>query len=107
MRKPWVWALAALAVLTAASGLSAAKPELHPMAPAATLEELAGPPPKGAQVVTVGIYPTVVDDLNIASSTYDTVFYIWMKWKGPIDPTAGLEFTNNSERQNFTIHKLL
>lgn len=73
----------------------------------AAITEVAGPPPKGAQVVTVGIYPTVVDDLNIAASTYDCVFYVWMKWKGPIDPTIGLEFTNNSERQNFTIHKLL
>jgi hypothetical protein len=55
-------------------------------------------------VVTVGVYPTVVDELNIAAST--AVFYVWMKWKGPIDPTAAVEFTNNSERQNFTLHKL-
>jgi len=96
-----------LALLAGVSGFSAARPGLHPMAPSAAIQELAGPPPNGAQVVMVGIYPTVVDDLNIAASTYDSVFYVWMKWKGPIDPTIGLEFTNNSERQNFTIHKLL
>lgn len=107
MRKPWLCALAAIALLVGVTGLSAARPELRPMPSAAAIAELAGPPPKGAQVVTVGVYPTVVDDLNIAASTYDTVFYVWMKWRGPIDPTTGLEFTNNSERQNFTIHKLL
>ncbi len=65
---------------------------------------LAGPEP--AEVVTVGVYPTVVDDLNIAASTYDVVAYVWFKWKGPVDPTEGLEFANASERQNFVQQKL-
>ena len=107
MRKPWLWALAAAALMAGLTSLAAAKADLHPMLPSAAITERAGPPPKGAQAVTVGIYPTVVDDLNIAASTYDAVFYVWMKWKGPVDPTVGLEFTNNSERQNFTLHKLL
>ncbi len=61
----------------------------------------------GPEVVTVGVYPTVVDDLNIAASTYDAVAYVWFRWKGPIDPTAGVEFANASERQNFTRQALL
>ncbi len=65
------------------------------------------PPAPGPEVVTVGVYPTVVDDLNIAASTYDAVAYVWFKWKGPIDPTAGVEFANSSERQNFTKQALL
>ncbi|HEX4303340.1 MAG TPA: hypothetical protein VHZ78_11135 [Rhizomicrobium sp.] len=65
------------------------------------------PPAPSPEVVTVGVYPTVVDDLNIAASTYDAVAYVWFKWKGPIDPTVGVEFANSSERQNFTRQALL
>jgi len=67
---------------------------------------MAQPAPDPAEVVTVGVYPTVVDDLNIAASTYDVVAYVWLKWKGPVDPTEGLEFANASERQNFVQQKL-
>ncbi len=93
---------AMLALLTPAG----AAPPLHPVSPTAALVP-AGTPAAGAEVVTVGVYPTVVDDLNVAASTYDVVAYVWFKWKGPIDPTVGLEFTNATERQNFVQHKLL
>jgi hypothetical protein len=106
MWKTMVGLAAAAALFLGVSGPAAALSPLHPMDPAAALAETAGAPPAGAQQVTVGVYPTVVDDLNIAASTYDVVAYVWFKWKGPIDPTAGLEFTNVSERQNFTLHKL-
>jgi len=86
-----LWAVLALALLLAWP--AAAQP-----AP--------GPAPEPAEVVTVGVYPTVVDDLNIAASTYDVVAYVWLKWKGPVDPTEGLEFANASERQNFVQQKL-
>ena len=75
------------------------------MSPGAAIVH-AGAPLPGAEVVTVGVYPTVIDDLNIAGSTYDAVAYVWLKWKGPIDPTSGLEFTNVSERQNFNQQKV-
>jgi hypothetical protein len=96
---------AVIALFIGLTGASAAVPEMHAMSPTAAIAEAAAPP-AGAQRVTVGVYPTVVDDLNIAASTYDVVAYVWFRWKGPIDPTAGLEFTNVSERQNFVAHKL-
>jgi len=107
LRKAATAFLTATALLLGFASLCAAEPVLHPPAPDAAITESAGPPPKGAEVVTVGVYPTVVDELNIAASTYDAVVYIWMRWKGPIDPTVAVEFTNASERQNFTLHKLL
>jgi hypothetical protein len=99
-------AFGAAALLLAGVVPAAAGDTLHPMPPGAAIGAVADVPP-GAQVVTVGVYPTVVDDLNIAASTYDVVAYVWFRWKGPIDPTASVEFTNVSERQNFTQHKLL
>lgn len=98
--------LAAAALLLWGLVPAAAKEVLHPLPLGAAITATAAVPP-GAQVVTVGVYPTVVDDLNIAASTYDVVAYVWFRWKGPIDPTVSVEFTNVSERQNFTQHKLL
>ncbi|MBV9540121.1 MAG: hypothetical protein JO167_02545 [Alphaproteobacteria bacterium] len=96
---------AAIALFVSLTGSSAAMAEMHARAPTAAIEEGAATP-TSAQRVTVGVYPTVVDDLNIAASTYDVVAYVWFRWKGPIDPTVGLEFTNVSERQNFVAQKL-
>lgn len=105
--KSWrLWLAGAAALLLAlAVPAAAALYEMHPVAPSASYREVTDPP-KDAQRVMVGVYPTVVDDLNLAASTYDVVAYVWFKWKGDIDPTVGLEFTNVSERQNFTAHKL-
>ncbi|MEI9996153.1 MAG: hypothetical protein WDM91_16275 [Rhizomicrobium sp.] len=100
-----VFSLLTVVLALAAWPPTSAAPALHAMPPQAAIAPLDRPPP-GAEVVTVGVYPTVVDDLNIAASTYDVVAYVWLRWKGPLDPTDGLEFANASERQNFVQHKL-
>ncbi len=51
-------------------------------------------PPASAQVVTVGFYPVSFYEVNMGSSTYNLATYIWMRWKGPIDPSKTVEFTN-------------
>ncbi len=57
----------------------------------------AGAPAASAEQVKVGFYPVSVYQLDMASNTYYVDAYIWMRWKGDIDPTATLEFTNMVE----------
>lgn len=54
-------------------------------------------PPATAQQVKVGFYPVSVYQLDMASNTYYVDTYIWLRWKGEIDPTGTIEFTNMVE----------
>ena len=54
-------------------------------------------PPSSAQVVKVGFYPVSLYELDMGSNTYYVDMYVWLRWKGDIDPTASLEFTNMVE----------
>ncbi|MFM7264119.1 MAG: hypothetical protein ACKOZW_00670 [Cyanobium sp.] len=54
-------------------------------------------PPPEAQVVRIGFYPVAVYNLDQASNTFYADTYVWLKWKGQIDPTTTLEFTNMVE----------
>lgn len=54
-------------------------------------------PPASAEQVAVGFYPISVYQLDMASNTYYVDTYIWLRWKGDIDPTATIEFTNMVE----------
>ena len=56
-----------------------------------------GTPPASAQVVTVGFYPISVHELDIANNTYYIDAYVWLRWKGKIDPTKTIEFVNMVE----------
>ncbi len=58
--------------------------------------------PADAERVEVGVYPTIVNALDPAGSTYDLTAYVWLRWKGPIDPTAHLEFVNLVQRYDFS-----
>ena len=53
-----------------------------------------------AQVVTIGFYPVSVHQLNIADNTYYIDTYVWLRWKGAIDPTKTIEFVNMVEDWN-------
>lgn len=53
--------------------------------------------PASAQVVSVGFYPISVYQLDMASNTFYVDTYMWMRWKGAIDPTGTIEFTNMVE----------
>ena len=78
-------ALAMLTIFLAAPSAVAAK--------GGTLEPLTRVPPS-AEVVTVGFYPINVYGVDAASSTFTYDGYVWLRWKGKIDPTATLEFVN-------------
>ena len=69
--------------------------------------QIASPPL--AQVVTIGFYPVSVHQLDIADNTYYIDTYVWLRWKGPIDPTKTIEFVNMVEdwdsRKSFLLSK--
>lgn len=72
------------------------------MAPAVAQEKkgtyvTAPDPVASAQQVTLGFYPVSVYQLDMASNTYYVDAYVWLRWKGAIDPTATIEFTNMVE----------
>lgn len=50
-----------------------------------------------AQQVRTGIYAVNVYDLDIANHTYYIDFYLWLQWRGELDPIADLEFANGVE----------
>ena len=54
-------------------------------------------PPKGAQIVHVGFYPITIYGLDPANDTFYADTYVWMRWKGDIDPTGTIEFVNAVE----------
>jgi hypothetical protein len=50
------------------------------------------------QQVSVGIYLISVYDLDLAANTFYADMYVWLKWRGEIDPTASMEFVNGVEK---------
>lgn len=66
----------------------------------------AGPPPAGAQVVTVGFYPITTYELDMRSNTFFARAYVWLRWKGDVDPTKTLEFVNAVQEWDFLKEKL-
>lgn len=55
-------------------------------APAALMEK--------PEVVTVGFYPINVFGVDPTSSTFSYDGYVWLRWRGELDPSETLEFTN-------------
>ena len=54
-------------------------------------------PPVTAQQVKIGFYPIAIYDLDQSSNTFYADAYVWMRWRGEIDPSATIEFTNMVE----------
>jgi len=57
-------------------------------------------PNPSAQIVKIGFYPVSVHQLDVANSTYYIDTYVWLRWKGAIDPTKTIEFVNMVEDWN-------
>ncbi|PIQ26325.1 hypothetical protein COW36_14945 [bacterium (Candidatus Blackallbacteria) CG17_big_fil_post_rev_8_21_14_2_50_48_46] len=55
------------------------------------------------QKVHVGFYLNRVVNLDLKQNTYWMDFYIWFRWKGPIDPTETYEIMNAYEKWGSTI----
>lgn len=62
------------------------------------LEEI----PSTAEKVETGILAMNLYNLDTSSNTYFLDFYVWFKWKGKIDPTANLEYTNGVDDWGLT-----
>lgn len=58
---------------------------------------------KSPQKVYVGFYLNRVVNLDLKQNTYWMDFYIWFRWKGPIDPTESYELMNANERWGATV----
>lgn len=50
--------------------------------------------------VKIGIYPISIYQLDMGSNTFYADLYLWLRWKGDIDPVASLEFKNMVEKWN-------
>lgn len=50
------------------------------------------------QRVYVGFYLNKVVGLDLKQNTYWMDFYVWFRWKGPLDPTETFELMNTHER---------
>jgi len=101
------WAFAVFAAMMA-TGLARAgeAPKIRPIQPSATVVPLSKIAP-GAERVTVGVYPTTVYELSVESSTYFLRAYVWLRWKGDIDPSGSLEFTNVVDQWGLTRTNIL
>ena len=84
---------------------------LFTLIPVQALPEKKNPAPPAAQsaaspeVVEVGLWPTVIYNLDYDSDTYYVTSYVWFVWRGDIDPTETVEFTNNVESWGLTKSK--
>jgi hypothetical protein len=61
------------------------------------------PPPTpthGAEVVYVGVEPIQVDTVSLDTDTFQTSFYIWWRWRGPIDPCPTTDILNSTASSN-------
>jgi hypothetical protein len=54
-------------------------------------------PPPGADQVKIGFYPVAIYNLDQASNTFYADLYVWLRWKGELDPSSSIEFTNMVE----------
>lgn len=54
------------------------------------------------EIVDVGVWPTVIYNLDVHSNTFYMTAYVWFIWRGDIDPTLTVEFTNNVESWGLT-----
>lgn len=64
--------------------------------PGSNYYEPAPPPPKGAEIVYVGIDPIQIFNLSLPDGTFQTSLYIWWRWKGSFDPTTSTEIWNST-----------
>jgi len=58
--------------------------------------------PPTVEVVEVGVMPTVIYNLDVHSNTFYMTAYVWFIWKGDLDPSETVEFTNNVESWGLT-----
>ncbi len=55
--------------------------------------------PSTAEIVSYGITPVNVYGVSVAGNTWDFNFYMWMRWKGDLDPTSTTQFINTASAE--------
>jgi hypothetical protein len=80
-------------ILLGSVGMTASDKKTPPPDPA---------PSTGPEIVEVGVWPTVIYNLDVHSNTYYMTAYVWFIWRGDIDPSESVEFTNNVESSGLT-----
>src|SRR3990172_5973235 len=60
---------------------------------------------KKPQEVKIGVYLKNIERVDILSNSYYLDFILWMRWKGPIDPTKSLHFVNVIDRSGMTVNR--
>ena len=87
-------AILALAMFARIAGADEVKQAVKPAAKSAP------------QDVAVGFYPYTIYALSQQDNIFSADFYMWMRWKGELDPTATVEFVNNVERSEFVSNRV-
>lgn len=82
------------ALLVAVAGIAAAvHKETPPASPAAAIVK--NPPITGnPQIVNVGSYLSKILAVDTLENSYTVDYYLWLTWKGSIDPSDSIDFTN-------------
>ncbi len=94
----WILSLAAAMIMLLTFGsVAASQPEAPLQASRQGSYIAISSPPPGAQQVKIGFYPVAIYDLDQASNTFYADLYVWLRWKGELDPSSTLEFTNMVE----------
>lgn len=92
------FALAGVIVPSQAQPAPAAAP-----APHAVKNRPVGAAGTGPEQVEVGMYLNQLLNVDLETNTFDADFYLWMKWKGDIDPTTSYDFVNQTNSTSMKI----
>jgi len=63
--------------------------------------------PEGAQIVTIGFFPIAIYGLDASSNTFYMDTYLWLKWKGDINPAESMELVNAVDKSSLVKEVLL
>lgn len=66
----------------------------------------AGEPAATATQVAVGLYGINAYEIDTAANTFYFKGYLWLRWKGDIDPVSTLEFANSVEEWGLMVTNL-
>ena len=66
----------------------------------------AGKATSTATKVTVGLYAVNAYEIDTHANTFFFKGYLWLRWKGSVDPVSSLEFANSVEEWGLTVTNL-
>ena len=54
------------------------------------------------EVATVGVLFVNISEVDITDNSFHADFYLWCRWKGPVDPVKNIEFSNLEDEWSFS-----